>query len=252
MSEQALRGLAGELREVGSVLFVTGAGISADSGLPTYRGVGGLYDQGETDEGLPIEALLSGETFRTRPEWTWKYLLEIEASGREAQPNSAHRVIASLEQQIDRVWTLTQNVDGLHAAAGSENLIEIHGNLHGLRCTGCARRHRVEDYSALSLPPRCEECSAIIRPEVILFGEMLPADALARLQAELRRGFDLVVNVGTSALFPYILEPLYEAKARRKATAEIDPGETVVSAMVDYRIPLGAAEAFERLEALLG
>src|SRR5918911_4177898 len=117
------------LRRSRSLLFITGAGMSADSGLPTYRGVGGLYDAGETEEGFPIEAVLSGEMFRHRPGWTWKYLRQIERACRGATCNRGHVVIAEMERHFPRVWTLTQNVDGFHRAAGATNVIAIHGNL---------------------------------------------------------------------------------------------------------------------------
>ena len=119
-----------------NILFVTGAGMSADSGLPTYRGVGGLYNRGETEEGFAIEEMLSGATFRRKPEWTWKYLREVERACRGATFNRGHAVLAEMERHFERVWTLTQNVDGFHYAAGSRNVIPIHGDLRHVRCTG--------------------------------------------------------------------------------------------------------------------
>ncbi|WP_287366002.1 Sir2 family NAD-dependent protein deacetylase, partial [Thauera sp.] len=107
------------------ILFITGAGISADSGLPTYRGIGGLYHDRLTAEGLTIEEALSGEMMALRPDIAWRYIAEIEANCRGARPNAAHRLIAALEQEKPMVCVLTQNVDGLHADAGSRNLIEI-------------------------------------------------------------------------------------------------------------------------------
>ncbi|MCA9684579.1 MAG: NAD-dependent protein deacylase, partial [Myxococcales bacterium] len=182
-----------------SMLFITGAGISADSGLPTYRGVGGLYDGGETEEGMPIEVCLSGQVLRSAPEITWKYIRQIEQACRGAQPNDAHRLIAAIEKRRERVWVLTQNVDGLHAAAGSEKLIEIHGNTRGLRCMACRWRAQVDDYVDLDASvPRCPECGAVIRPDVILFGEMLPSAAITTLGRELDQGFDAVISIGTS------------------------------------------------------
>ena len=100
-----------------SILFVTGAGISADSGLPTYRGIGGLYDIELTEEGYPIEEVLSGPMFQANPELTWKYLGQIANAARGATYNRAHEVIAEIEQHFPRVWTLTQNVDGFHRSA---------------------------------------------------------------------------------------------------------------------------------------
>ena len=96
------------------ILFITGAGLSADSGLPTYRGVGGLYEGALTDIGLPIEQALSGEVFRSRPDITWRYLAQIESSCRGARPNAGHYAIARLAALHGKVTTLTQNVDGFH------------------------------------------------------------------------------------------------------------------------------------------
>ena len=156
-----------------SLLFITGAGISADSGLPTYRGIGGLYDAEHPEEGIPIEEILSGEMIRHRPELTWKYLGQMEQAARGAQLNPAHQVIAEMESCFERVWTLTQNIDGLHRQAGAKNVLEIHGSLHDLLCSKCGWRQTVADYSGLSLPPRCPRCQAMLRPEVVLFGETL-------------------------------------------------------------------------------
>lgn len=233
------------LRTCRSALFVTGAGVSADSGLPTYRGIGGLYDVDLTEEGLPIEEALSGEMLRRRPELTWKYLAQIAAAARGAKPNRAHEVIADLERRLPRVWTLTQNVDGLHRLAGSSNVIEIHGNMRSLSCMDCGFRLAVDETMPLELPPRCAECTAILRPDVVLFGEMLPEEAVIRMCREAERGFDVVFSVGTSAVFPYIQEPVLAARRLGVPTIEINPSETAVSHYVDYRLPLGAAEALE-------
>lgn len=235
-----------------SVLFVTGAGISADSGLPTYRGVGGLYEADATEEGLPIEVLLSGETFARRPERTWKYLGAIERACRGARPNRAHEAIARLERELPRVVVLTQNVDGLHRAAGSRDVIEIHGDVHELVCTRCPRAERVPDYAGLQIPPRCPRCGASVRPAVVLFGEMLPREAVARLEAELRRGFDAVFSIGTTSVFPYVAAPVLMARSWGAATVEVNPGETEVSAAVDVRLRCGAADAMAAILALLG
>jgi NAD-dependent deacetylase len=235
------------LGRVRSILFVTGAGMSADSGLPTYRGVGGLYNRGETEEGFAIEELLSGEMFSQRPEWTWKYLRQIEQACRGAKLNRGHTVIAEMEQHFPRVWTLTQNVDGFHHDAGSRNVIAIHGELRRLRCTGCSYREAVNDYQHLADLPRCGSCSALLRPDVVLFGEMLPEAGVRELKCQLREGFDLVFSVGTTSAFPYISFPVEVARQRDKPTVEINPGTTRVSAMVRYRLALGAAVALDAI-----
>lgn len=253
--------LAAVLTSAERVLFITGAGVSADSGLPTYRGVGGLYDSGTTDEGVPIEVALSGQMLIARPEICWKYMLQIERACRGAEPNRAHEVIASLQQRGEGARLLTQNVDGLHARAGSDPLIEIHGNLQTLHCTSCAWRARVDDFEALEpelgtpatpTTPRCPDCGAMIRPAVVLFGEMLPPAAITQLERELQAGFDAVVSIGTTSAFPYIAAPVVMAKRAGKPTVEINPGETEVSEVVDLRIRSSAAATFSALAQMMG
>jgi len=141
-----------------SVLFITGAGISADSGLPTYRGIGGLYNDSDTQDGVPIEAALAGETLKANPALTWKYLSQIEERCRNARYNRAHEVIAKIEKRFPRVWVLTQNIDGFHTDAGSKNVIEIHGNLHRLFCEACGWKTEVKNYGEINIPPKCPDC----------------------------------------------------------------------------------------------
>ena len=242
------------VREAERILFITGAGISADSGLPTYRGVGGLYDDAGTEDGVDIEDALSGPMMARRPELCWKYIAQVERACRGAVPNRAHEVIAELQRHAGRVVVLTQNVDGLHRAAGSEHVIEIHGNVHELHCTRCAWEREVPDYEGLgiSLPPRCPECGAVIRPRVVLFQEMLPAGAIDRLRAEVALGFSLVVTVGTTAVFPYISAPVRMAAGWGAHTVEINPGKSQVSHLVDLHLPARAAPTFDALAAALG
>jgi NAD-dependent deacetylase len=247
LDPETLAAIARDLRSATSVLFVTGAGISADSGLPTYRGVGGLYAEGDPEEGLPIEDILSGETFAARPELSWKHIARIEQACRGAKPNRAHEVIALVGERIPRSWVLTQNVDGLHTAAGAKNVIEIHGSVHKLTCTKCDYRERVTDYAHLAIPPRCPRCAAIVRPEVVLFGEALPLDELNALRKQQRQGFDIVFSIGTSGLFPYIARPILDAGYEGVPTVEIDPGETTLSNVVRYRVRARAAVAMDAI-----
>lgn len=246
-----LDAVAEELAAARRVLFITGAGISADSGLPTYRGTGGLYEGRATADGMSIERALSGPVFRMRPEITWKYLAQIEETCRGAQPNAAHLAIAWLEQRLPHVLTLTQNVDGLHRQAGSRALIEIHGDLRDLYCPRCGYRETPVSLAGRVLPPPCPACAAILRPDVVLFDEPLPAAAVKRLRDELASGFDLVLTIGTSANFPYIVEPVALAMQAGVPTVEINPQRTPLSDHVDFYLPLGAAAAMSALLARL-
>lgn len=242
-----IAGVAKALKACSSVLFITGAGISVDSGLPTYRGIGGLYNVDTTAEGLPIETLLSGQMMASHPEITWKYIRQIEAACRGARFNHAHEIIAEFDDLFPRVWVLTQNVDSFHADAGSKNVIEIHGNLRQLKCISCSYRETVADFEHLDAVPHCAECGSILRPDVVLFGEMLPAKKIHLLQRELETGFDAVFSIGTSSLFPYIMEPVYLAKQNGSLTVEINPDQTEVSHLVDVKLPLSASTAMDAI-----
>ncbi len=235
------------LRQCKSILFITGAGISADSGLPTYRGIGGLYNDKITDEGIPIEMALAGETLKKHPEITWKYLSQIESNYRNAKFNRGHKIIAEMEKLFERVWVLTQNIDGFHRAAGSRNVIEIHGNMHKLICTECSWRTLLEDYSKIEIPPVCPKCAAMARPDVVFFGEMLPENELAVLERELIKGFDIYFSIGTTSVFPYISQPILLANHLGRQTVEINPGQSEISDIVGIKISLGAACALEAI-----
>ena len=252
MTEYApLRALAADLRRARRVLVITGAGMSADSGLPTYRGVGGLYDSGPTGDGVAIEDALSGEMMRLRPELCWKYLGEIERACRGREPNAGHRVLAELAPAYEQFTVLTQNVDGFHRRAGSADLIEIHGNLHRLQCGFCPYETEVDDYAALGIPPACPRCAGMMRPRVVLFGEALPRAELERLWAVIEDGVDLVLSIGTTSVFPYIAQPVIAAARRGLPTAEINPGGSEVSHLVRHRIRERAATALQQLRGLL-
>lgn len=240
--DNSITAIAQQLLSTKRLLVITGAGISVDSGLPTYRGIGGLYEGSGTEDKLSIEDALSGDMLLQRPEITWKYVHQIEAACRGAHYNNAHKVLVDFEQHFD-VCVLTQNIDGFHMNAGSSNVIDIHGDIHDLLCMDCTYSITIPDYSDLNLPPRCPRCDGNMRPDVVLFGEMLAEDKLRRMYAELDQGFDMVVTVGTTSLFPYIAGPVIDASRKNIPTVEINPGDTPVSDYVDHHLRLGAADA---------
>jgi len=235
-----------ELRRARRVLFVTGAGISADSGLPTYRGIGGLYNDQTTEDSFSIETALSGAMLEANPAITWKYLHQIEHACRGARFNDAHAIIAEWQDHFE-VCVLTQNIDGFHRDAGSRNLIEIHGDIHDLYCTRCDYAATVPDYSDLNLPPACPRCHALVRPRVVLFGEVLPSHAIQHLYRELDQGFDLVISIGTTSIFPYIAGPVVQASQMGIPTVEINPADTNVTRFVDYKLAAGAAASLRAI-----
>ncbi len=244
---EVITAVVGALLQAESVLFITGAGVSAESGIPTYRGIGGLYNVGTTDEGFAIEEILSSYMLRENPALCWKYLAQIGLAVQGAKHNRAHEVMAEMENHFDRLWVLTQNVDGFHRAAGSKKLIEAHGNMHSLSCMGCGQKVLVDEFQTLEIPPKCPRCPALLRPDVVLFGELIDGPGIENLQTELDRGFDIVFSVGTTSVFPYIQAPLFMAQAAGKTTVEINPSQTEVSPMVDYRLQAPAAEALQAI-----
>ena len=229
---------------------ITGAGISSESGVRTYRGKGGIYD--DPVEGERTVEALSGPTFRRDPARTWRVIRDLLAQAWDAKPNPGHLALARIEARVERFSLLTQNVDGLHAAAGSRNVIDIHGDVRRLRCEVCGKRRTVHSPDDLAVLPVCA-CGAPLRPDVVLFGEMLPLDRVARL----RRDFyddvpDLVILAGTSALFPYVAEPVLLARATGKLTVEVNPEATELSDAVDYSLRGPGGELLPALAEALG
>ena len=173
--------LRDRLQGPGAILALTGAGISAESGLATFRGPGGLWEGRD-----PVE-LATPQAFRGDPETVWRFYAWRRAQAAAAQPNAAHRALAALEASRDSFLLVTQNVDGLHERAGSRNLVRLHGTLWRLRCT--AEGTETEDNRADlgRLAPRCA-CGALLRPGVVWFGEPLPVASLATAE-QFARGF---------------------------------------------------------------
>ncbi len=228
------------------VFVITGAGISADSGLPVYRGIGGLYNDENTEDGIPIEEALSATVFKSRPELTWKYMAQIEAGARNTKFNRGHEVLAEMERYFEQFWILTQNIDGFHSFAGSKNVIEIHGNMYRLLCTVCKKAVRVKDYSGLAIPPVCE-CGRMQRPDVVFFEEALPTNELRELHLQANVDYDLIISIGTSANFPYVAEPVMRSQRRGIATVEINPGVSNITSFVDVHLQTGAAAGLNEI-----
>src|SRR5215471_17533161 len=157
------------LRRAQYVGVLTGAGVSAESGIATFRGAGGLW------EGQPIEDVATPYAFRRDPGLVWRFYNQRRSNLREVKPNPGHHALSRLEARLggERFALITQNVDGLHRAAGSRHVLELHGSLARVRCTGCDAVEDLPD-EALDALPRCRGCGALLRPDVVWFGEMLP------------------------------------------------------------------------------
>ena len=232
--------LTSALSNVRSVGVITGAGISAESGIQTYRGKGGVYD--DPEEGDKTVESLSGETLASDPDRTWRTVARLAEQSQEARPNRGHLALVDIEKNVERFCLLTQNVDGLHRAAGSKSIIEIHGDTFDTVCIGCGARGRVDSPASITKAPQCSGCGGVIRPDVVLFGEMLPMEKLQRIRHEFYNDPpDLVVVAGTSALFPYIAEPVLVARATGRLTIEVNPEPTVLTDAVrwSFRKPAG-------------
>ena len=239
------------------ILIITGAGISEESGIPTYRGINGLYHRDNTDEDFYIEDALSLDMYHHKPEITWKYLLQIIRYCLKAKPNKAHHIVSKLQTIKNDTWTLTQNIDGLHRDAGTVNLIEVHGHIFDLYCSKCNTPYVFDSIfpcfpdMAVPLPPLClnHGCRGIIRPAVVLFNEQLPSLAVEQLnQIVSDTKLDLVISIGTSAVFPYIANPILLPHV---TSIEINPGITAISQYVDFHLRLKAGEAMETIWKIL-
>lgn len=224
--------------EARSVFVLTGAGVSAESGVPTFRGGGGAA----VWKGMPFSVISSAQMLeRDLPEvWAWfdyrRGVIEKLA------PNSAHKALAAWQERFQKFTLVTQNIDGLHEAAGSRDVIELHGNIWRARCTVCRALYDVRAMKDESRPPLCLECGNYLRPDVVLFGEQLPAGAF-ELAAQRAAACDLCFVAGTSAVvYPAAMLPEI-AKSAGAYVVEVNPEETPLSELCDETIQGKAGEA---------
>ncbi len=249
--------LPADLRDVlagiTSMGVITGAGLSAESGIQTYRGKGGLYDDEEVGD-RTVEAL-SAPTLRRDPDRTWRVVAELARRSVAAAPNAGHHALVRIEQALERFILLTQNVDGLHREAGTRRMIEIHGDVLDMRCMQCPARGRLDRRALEGLDgaPTCEACGGTMRPDAVLFGEMLPTEKIQQLhEAFFGDTPDLVLIAGTTAVFPYIVEPVLHAARTNRATVEVNPEPTDVTPVVGWSLRAPAGEVLPAIAAALG
>jgi NAD-dependent deacetylase len=226
------------LRAASSVFVLSGSGISAESGLPTFRGAGGLWRTHR------VEELASPEGFARDPELVWTWYNERKAAHRSAEPNEGHVALARLERKLPDFTLATQNVDSLHFRAGSQRVVELHGDLREARCTRCDAREAL-DGGGLPLDRIRHACGGMMRPNIVWFGEPLPPQAWRRArEAASRAGVILVV--GTSAVV-YPAAALATSYNEGAFVAEINPEQTAISAGVDCILRSSASEALTRI-----
>jgi NAD-dependent deacetylase len=224
------------------IAVLTGAGISAESGIPTFRdaqtGLWARYD--------PMQ-LATEEGFRADPPLVWRWYAWRRELVAQAQPNAGHRALAAAEGKFERLRVITQNVDGLHARAGSTRLVELHGRIQRTVCLErCGYIEDAPDRVPAGEPPRCPRCGAWLRPGVVWFGEMLDPDDLRRA-AEEAAGCDLMLVVGTSGLvYPAAGLPA-EARLAGAAVVTVNPERTELDALAAARIRGRAAEVLPHL-----
>jgi NAD-dependent deacetylase len=227
--------LAGAIAGARSVAVLTGAGVSAESGVPTFRDVQtGLWAQ------FDPQKLATPDAFRRNPKLVWDWYAWRRTLVAKAEPNAGHRALAVLEGRVSDFVLITQNVDGLHRRAGSRNVVELHGNIGRVKCSreNTIVEHWIEVGDEV---PRCAGCGALLRPDVVWFDETLPPDALQAAEGAARRCQILLV-VGTSAeVYPAAALPDY-AKSAGATIVEINPNPTPLSDFADYvlRGPGGA------------
>lgn len=225
------RELIEKLAQTRRVAVLTGAGISAESGIPTFRdaltGLWASYDP---------QDLATPEGFARNPKLVWEWYAARRASIAGVQPNPGHAALAALEKRFEKFTLVTQNIDSLHQRAGSREVVELHGNIARVKCS--LEQIVVNEYPADESPPRCH-CGAWLRPDVVWFGEMLPADALARAE-DAAEHCEVFLSIGTSAqVYPAAELPL-RALSAGATVVEINPERTALTRHAHFALQ-GAA-----------
>jgi len=226
-----------------SVVVLTGAGISAESGVPTFRGGGNTT----VWKGMPFEVISSAGMLQSNLPAVWEWFNYRRGLLEKLKPNAAHEAIVRWQERFKNFTLVTQNIDGLHQAAGARDVIELHGNIWRARCLDCGARHDLAELKIETDVPVCIDCGSHLRPDVVLFGEMLPAGAYenAAMHAQ---DCDLCFVVGTSAVvYPAALIPEV-ARAARAYIVEVNPERTPLSNLCDEVLTGKAGEILPLFE----
>jgi len=238
------KSLIEKLKTANSIMFFTGAGISAESGIETFRGKGGLWNK------MSAQELASFDGFMKNPNLVWEWYQYRRNIVRETDPNAGHKTIADFEKHFEDVTVVTQNVDNLHKRAGSNNILELHGNIERNFCMDCKTFYGVEKFLETEEVPKCEECGGMIRPDVVWFGEMLPQGIFAEAEKKAADS-DICFIVGTSAVvYPAAYIPI-SAKEAGATLVEINIEPTNISDQVEYSIMGKAGEVLPKILEML-
>ena len=232
---------ADDLAAARNVVALTGAGISIDSGIPPFRGKGGLWEKYDPEEFAYIDA------FMRDPARVWNLLVkEMKETLDAARPNDGHKGLAKLEEIGKLTTVITQNIDGLHQAAGNTDVIEFHGSFARQRCMDCNQQYETHKVDMSEIPPRCS-CDGILRPDIVFYDEMIPQDVMWRSK-QVASDCDLMLVIGASATVqPAALMPVY-AKESGAKVVEINPEKTPLTFEIsDYRIIGRASEVMNRI-----
>jgi len=230
------------VKEKGYVVAFTGAGISADSGIPTFRGGQGLWEKYDPMEYAHIRV------FNSNPEKVWVMLREMSEVILSAKPSPAHLALSELETKGFLKAVITQNVDGLHHIAGNNNVIEYHGNHRWLVCMSCSKRTPLSHELISVVPyPRCEKCNGVLKPDVVFFGEGIPMLEMIRANEEANR-CNIMFVIGTSGVVYPAAEVPYMVKSRGATIVEINISPTpFTSSISDYFFEGTASQILPRI-----
>jgi len=227
------------LRSARSVAALTGAGVSAESGIPTFRGANGLWKQYRPED------LATPEAFARNPELVWQWYDWRRGIIAQAKPNAGHTALAELEQRVPDFTLITQNVDDLHDDAGSRRILKVHGSIWTVRCVGCGRENVDRRAPLPEIPPRCQ-CGALLRPGVVWFGEPLPSTVWNEAERAAERA-EVFLVIGTSALVYPAAGLAATAKRAGANLVEINIAETPLSQSIDAFLKGSSAELLPQL-----
>jgi NAD-dependent deacetylase len=233
------------LREAQRVAVLTGAGVSAESGVPTFRGAGGLW------EGHAVERVASPEGLAADPLLVWRFYEQRRQRGVRVAPNPGHAVLARWQDWFAAYTLITQNIDGLHALAGSRDVLELHGNLWWVRCTACGREREERTVPLPELPPHCPSCGAMERPAVVWFGEGLPMDIVERATLAAAQA-DVLLVVGTSAVVYPAAGLIAVTASNGGRVIEVNPEPSALAHIADIVVRGPSGVVLPEIDALLG